>query len=237
MYTAQGEFLCRPNVEKYGDVEYYANPTMCGGVQVNSASDCDTCGKLQAVVKKANLPFDPKKFPLCSKPDGNWKDSCRSAAVNSTGTTPAQFSAECKVDGVYPPRNSTTQKPTIDLISCASGRINNDNGKLVCEQIKEHYVNNPTVDCYGIKVNSKTDCDTCGKVKNVYKTKKWAFDATKVDLCKAPNGSWSQTCKPGTVDKSGIFKTTCTGDISNSFDLTSCSSGIAYNKAGKLTCQ
>jgi hypothetical protein len=132
MYTAQGEFLCRPNVEKYGDVEYYANPTVdCYGVKVNAATDCDTCGKVKSVLTSANKPFDAKTITQCKTPGGTWRDpmknntaSCRYPGVRSDG----YIEAQCKKDNFQ----WTDGKTGLDLTTCVSGKLKNADGVLQC---------------------------------------------------------------------------------------------------------
>lgn len=138
MYTAQGEFLCRPNVEKYEEPmeEYYEEPmeeyannaVKCYGINVNSASDCDTCGKVKNVITGEGKPFNAKNVTQCKAPGGSWKPTCRYGVVEKNG----KFQAECKnVGGKWPARG--TPKSSIDLLSCSSGKLKNINGVLQCE--------------------------------------------------------------------------------------------------------
>jgi serine protease inhibitor len=122
MYTAQGEFLCRPNVEKYEDspVEEFANNYDCYGVKVSKASDCDTCGKVKKVYQEAKKTFDARSIEACKNPKGSWSQTCDKGSVNK--------------HGVYSTKCTGKISTNLNLTTCPKGTMWNNLGKLKCDQ-------------------------------------------------------------------------------------------------------
>lgn len=130
--------------------------------------------------------------------------------------------------------------------------------------LDENNIKQCVLEC-GNKIKTSGSCDTCANVKKTYdnynsKNPKntSTFNAKNVNVCRAPNGDWKNTCRYGVVEKDGKFGAECkytndknrlawpAGHRKNYLHLMDCPSNKLTNKnsivngekkySGVLTC-
>jgi hypothetical protein len=135
MYTAQGEFLCRPNVEHFGPPQYMcgnvrveSKDKCCYGIPVSSQNECNTCGKIKTLFDSRGKQFKAKNIKQCI-PVGSWKGTCAYPLFDNDGFT---FKAGCFNINGLPAQN--TQNTSTNLTLCNSQSYSNIGGQLKCDR-------------------------------------------------------------------------------------------------------